>query len=69
MTIELKIEGMHCGGCMNAVRRALAAVPSVAAVTIDLGAGSASVETSSGIDPAKLVSAVEGAGYEARIKA
>ena len=67
MTIELKIDGMHCAGCMNAVRRALTSVPAVSAVTVDLGAGSASVEASAGIDPATLVSAVEDAGYEARM--
>ena len=54
---------------MNAVRRALTSVPAVSAVTVDLGAGSASVEASAGIDAATLVSAVENAGYEARIKA
>jgi Cu+-exporting ATPase len=69
MTIELKIDGMHCAGCTNAVRRVLTAVPSVSSVTVDLGAGSASVEAGPGVDPAKLVSAVEEAGYEARIQA
>jgi copper chaperone CopZ len=67
MTIELKIDGMHCSGCMNAVRRALTSVPSVSAVTIDLGAGSASVEAGAGVDAAKLVTAVEEAGYEVRL--
>lgn len=69
MNIQLKIDGMHCGGCMNAVRRALTTVPSVSSVTVDLGAGSASVEAGAGIDPAKLLSAVEEAGYDARIEA
>ncbi|MEP9389597.1 heavy metal-associated domain-containing protein [Mesorhizobium sp. KR9-304] len=69
MNIELIIDGMHCSGCANAVRRALAAVPSVSAVTVDLGAGRASVEAEAGIDPAKLLSAAEEAGYEARIGA
>jgi copper chaperone CopZ len=67
MTIELKIDGMHCAGCANAVRRALTSVPEVSSVTVDLGAGSASVETSAGVDPATLVSAVEEAGYQANI--
>ena len=69
MTIELKIDGMHCSGCTNAVRRVLASVPSVSAVAVDLAAGSASVEAGADVDPAKLVSAVKQAGYEARIKA
>lgn len=69
MTIELKIEGMHCGGCVNAVRRVLEATPSVTGVSVDLGAGSARVEAAADVDPARLVSAVEDAGYEAHVVA
>lgn len=69
MNIQLKIDGMHCDGCRSAVQRALAAVPSVSTVTVDLAAGSASVEAGSGIDPSELVSALEEAGYEARVEA
>ena len=69
MSIKLKIDGMHCGGCQNAVRRVLTSLPSVSAVTVDLAAGSAVVEAGADVDPAKLVSAVEQAGYEARIEA
>jgi len=69
MTIELKIEGMHCGGCVNAVRRVLQAAPAVTAVSVDLGAGMARVEVTADVDPAVLISAVEDAGYQARIEA
>ena len=69
MNIKLQIDGMHCGGCQNAVRRVLTSVPSVSAVTVDLAAGSASVEAGADVDPARLVSAVEQAGYQARIEA
>ena len=68
MNIKLQIDGMHCGGCQNAVRRVLTSVPSVSAVTVDLATGSASVEAGADIDPARLVSAVEQAGYQARIE-
>jgi Cu+-exporting ATPase len=68
MTIQLKIDGMHCSGCANAVRRVLEAAPSVSAVSVDLDAGSATVEASAAIDPASLVLAVEDAGYAARIE-
>lgn len=67
MKIDLNIQGMHCGGCEKAVRRAIEAVPSVLLTTIDRGAGKAHVETSDDLDPAALVSAVEDAGYEASI--
>lgn len=67
MKIDLNIQGMHCGGCENAVRRVLEAVPLVLSAAIDLGAGKAHVETSGDLDPGALVSAVEDAGYDARI--
>lgn len=67
MTIELKIDGMHCTGCVNAVRRVLEAAPAVTAVSVDLSAGRARVEATPDVDPARLISAVEDAGYEARI--
>ena len=69
MTIQLKIDGMHCSGCASAVRRALEATPSVTAVSVDLDAGRATVEAIAGVDSGKLLSAVEDAGYEARIEA
>jgi copper chaperone CopZ len=69
MTIQLKIDGMHCSGCASAVRRVLEATPSVTSVAVDLDGGRATVEASAGIDVAKLVSAVEDAGYEARVEA
>jgi Cu+-exporting ATPase len=69
MTIQLKIDGMHCSGCVNVVRRVLEARPSVTSVSVDLGAGRATVEASAAVDPAELVSAVEDAGYDARVEA
>lgn len=69
MTIQLKIGGMTCGGCMNAVRRVLEAAPSVTSVSVDLAGGSATVQTSSAVDPALLASAVEEAGYDCTVEA
>jgi copper chaperone CopZ len=69
MTIELKIEGMHCTGCVNAVRKVLEAAPAVTAVSVDLSAGRARVEATSDVDPERLIAAVEDAGYAARIAA
>lgn len=69
MTIQLKIDGMHCSGCVNAVRRVLEASPSVTAVSVDLDAGRATVEASAPVDPTRLVAAVEDAGYDARVEA
>ena len=67
MKIDLNVQGMHCGGCENAVRRALEALPSVRLATVDRGAGKAHVEASDDLDPQVLVSAVESAGYDVSI--
>jgi P-type Cu+ transporter len=69
MTIQLTIDGMHCAGCVNAVRKVLEAVPSVTAVSVNLDAGRATVEASPTVDATKLKEAVEDAGYGAGVVA
>lgn len=62
--IELKIEGMSCGHCRQAVERALAAVPGVERVVeVSVAQGTARIEGSA--DPRALVAAVEEEGYKA----
>lgn len=68
MNIELKIEGMTCSGCRNAVERVLKAQPGVSSVSVDLDAGHASVAADEATDPQALAQAVAGAGYEARVE-
>ena len=63
MTTELKVGGMTCEGCVNAVKRTLSRVPGVTSVQVDLAAGRARVEGEA--DAARLIEAVEKAGYEA----
>lgn len=67
MTINLQIDGMTCSGCVASLRRVLAAVPLVSAVSVDLDAGRAAIEADAAVDLDGLVSVVEDAGYEARI--
>ena len=62
---KLKIEGMTCPHCANAVKEALSAVPGVSSVaSVDLETGTADVEGSAATEA--LVAAVKEAGYEAR---
>lgn len=56
-----RIEGMMCNHCRANVERAIAAVPGVTAVSVDLAASTASVEGSAA--PAAICAAVESAGY------
>lgn len=64
--IELKVEGMTCGHCEMAVRKALAAVPGVTEVIkVDRNAQCAQVEGEPDVNA--LVAAVKGEGYQARL--
>ncbi len=64
-TVEIPVEGMTCDHCVGTVRGALEAVPGVRSAAVDLASGRASV-TPNGPEPpdcARLVAAVEAAGY------
>ncbi len=65
-TLELKVEGLHCDGCVKSVTRMLTAVPGVEQVDVSLAEGKASVR----YDPAQagvaeFKRAVERAGFKA----
>ena len=65
-TVELKIEGMDCEGCVKSVTRMLSGLPGVQKVEVSLEAGKASVSfdpVQSGV--ADMKRAVERAGYKA----
>jgi len=62
--MKLKVEGMSCNHCVNAVTRALGAVPGVdRVVEVNLERGEAVIEGSA--DVAQLVAAVEEEGFKA----
>ena len=60
--LTLPIEGMTCASCVARVERALARVPGVAHVSVNLATESATV-AASGADAATLEAAIEKAGY------
>ncbi|SIO27116.1 Cu+-exporting ATPase [Rhodovulum sp. ES.010] len=60
-TTRLRLEGLHCAGCVARVERALATVPGVTSANVNLAAGTAEVDHSGA--PARLVGAVEEAGF------
>ena len=64
-TVELKVEGMTCEGCVKSVTRTLSGLPGVHKVDVSLADSRARVT----YDPARsgvadLKRAVEDAGYE-----
>ncbi|WP_176114033.1 heavy metal translocating P-type ATPase [Burkholderia cepacia] len=68
-TIELSVDGMHCGGCTGRVQRALAAVPGVVEAAVDLDAHAATVTAQETVDAARLIEAIGAAGYGASVRA
>ncbi len=66
MRHELKIEGMHCASCAQAVERALERVEGVENASVQLLAERAVVEHDGTVALDRLVGAVGDAGYRAR---
>lgn len=65
-TIELKVDGMTCGGCAAAVTKALGRLPGVDAVQVDLASGSARITADQAARRAPaFVEALAAAGYAA----
>ncbi|MBU7439113.1 heavy metal translocating P-type ATPase [Paraburkholderia fungorum] len=67
---ELAIGGMTCASCAMRVEKALAKVPGVASVSVNLATETASVnpdQTGAGADTDALIAAVRKAGYEATL--
>ena len=60
---ELKIDGMTCGHCTAAVKKALERVAGVEGADVDLASGRARVGGTA--DAALLVAAVQDEGYQA----
>jgi len=62
--LDFGIHGMSCASCVAAVERALAAVPGVRQVAVNLAAERGSVRYDSDLaDPAAVIRAVTDAGY------
>ncbi|RMU87180.1 Heavy metal--translocating P-type ATPase [Pseudomonas savastanoi pv. phaseolicola] len=66
-TFDLPISGMTCASCAGRVERALAKVPGVNSVTVNLANESAHVDTAAHTDPQTLIDAVSRAGYGATL--
>ena len=63
----LDIQGMSCGHCLNAVSRALAALPGVEIESVRIGRADVRFDEAV-TGPAQLEAAVNGAGYPAAVR-
>ncbi|MHB8248922.1 MAG: CopZ family metallochaperone [Acidithiobacillus sp.] len=64
--VILKVQGMTCGHCVMAVKKALGKVPGVTHVEVDLSAGKAVVQGGASVEA--MIKAVTQAGYGADVK-
>ncbi len=62
-TTTLRVEGMHCAACAQAVEQALRSVPGVRAAAVNPATGIARVEASTHVTEGRLTVAVRRAGY------
>lgn len=58
---ELKVEGMSCNHCVNAVTKSVQAVDPAAKVDVNLSQQTVRVDSSAGIE--RIAQAVDDAGY------
>ena len=66
--VDLQVSGMTCASCVRRVERALAAVPGVLGVEVNLATETARVRQA-GADPDALTAALRRAGYDAVLPA
>ncbi|GJJ79748.1 heavy-metal-associated domain-containing protein [Pasteurella canis] len=65
--VTLKIEGMHCGGCVKSVTRILQEFDGVEIAEVNLESANAEVTFEpSQVSIEELIEAVENAGFEAQ---
>ena len=66
--IELKVEGMTCGGCVNSVQNALNQRNGIRSATADLDSGIVTVEFDSAIiQQPEISAAITEAGFDVAI--
>ncbi|MFC4120535.1 heavy-metal-associated domain-containing protein [Nonomuraea zeae] len=63
-TATYTVQGMTCGHCVSSVKEEVGDVPGVTSVEVDLATGLLTVGSDGPVDVAKIVAAVEEAGYE-----
>jgi len=65
-SLELEIEGMHCGGCVRRVTGVLAAVPGLEVKDVKVGAACLTLDHARAT-PEAVIHVLKSAGYTARL--
>ena len=65
-SLAIKIDGMHCGGCVRRVTATLAAVPGVEVKEVTVGSATLAIDPAR-TTPEAALAALNAAGYPARL--
>jgi copper chaperone len=65
-TLELSIEGMHCGACVRRVTNALQTVPGVQLNSVEVGSAQLQFNPQEAT-PEQIAAAVNGIGFTAQV--
>src|SRR5690606_18241300 len=63
--VDLSVPGIHCGGCIQKIERALAALPGVEHARVNLSTRRVAVRWRDGDQPPPVVAALAALGYQA----
>jgi len=61
---EIKVKGMSCAHCVAAMTKAMASLPGVSNVKVDLASGRVTYDRAAPIPPEDLARVVKAAGFE-----
>ena len=69
-SVVLTVQGMHCGGCAQSIKRLLEREPGVESAEVSFEAGEARVRFDPArLDPQRLTALLAPAGYQASVQA
>lgn len=66
-TIDLDVQGMTCGACVQRVTTALMPIDGVQDVAVDLKAGRVRVTAAANVAPSQLVAALSARRYDSQV--
>jgi copper chaperone len=66
-SIRLKIDGMHCDGCVRRVRQALNAAGAVRIDSVEVGSAAVTIDPAR-VSPEAIAAAVTKLGFTARVE-
>lgn len=67
-TIDIAIEGMHCGGCVQRATDAIKKVPGAVPEKVEVGKARVQIDEAKA-SPELVVAALERLGFDARVSA